>query len=121
VKFSAGVSQQERIVDETHYGVLSTLTWRAGKTALGNLSLEGGLSVERQENKSLRYNTIDRVRQAKTRDQDFDFDVYGVYAQAVLKPIEKLRIVPAYRVDKVGGDFDNRRACTYVRRQRLRR
>ena len=109
VKFSAGVSQQERIVDETHYGVLSTLTWRAGKTALGNLSVEGGLSVERQENKSLRYNTIDRVRQAKTRDQDFDFDIAGVYAQAVLEPVEKLRIVPAFRVDSVGGAYvDNR-------------
>lgn len=107
VRFSAGVSQQERIVDETHYGVLSTLTWRAGATALGDLSVEGGVNVERQENKSQRYNTTDRTRVSRTRDQDFDFDNVGGFVQATLRPIPQLRVIPAYRVDTFSGRFTN--------------
>lgn len=107
VRFSAGVSQQERIVDETHYGVMSTLTWRAGATALGDLSVEGGVNVERQENKSQRFNTTNRTRVSRTRDQDFDFDNLGAYVQATLKPTPRLRVIPAYRVDTFSGRFTN--------------
>jgi iron complex outermembrane recepter protein len=107
VRFSAGVSQQERIVDETHYGLISTLTWRAGATALGDLSVEGGVNVERQENKSPRYTTIDRIRVSTARDQAFTFDNVGGFVQATLRPTTRLRVIPAYRVDTFSGRFTN--------------
>ncbi|MFO1318047.1 MAG: TonB-dependent receptor [Burkholderiales bacterium] len=107
VKFSAAVSQQERIVDEMHHGLLATLTYRPGRTALGDLSVETGVGAERQENRSLRFNTTQQVRQTQTRDQVFAFDIYGVYAQAVLQPVERLKLIPAFRIDRVFGDFTN--------------
>lgn len=108
VKFSAGVSQQERDTDERHVGAMTTLTWRPQVSWLKDLAIEGGADMQKQENKSLRYNTVERVRQRQTRDQAFDFDVYGAYLQAVIKPVESLKLIPAYRVDKVDGDFTNR-------------
>jgi iron complex outermembrane receptor protein len=63
--------------------------------------------MQQQQNKSERYRTKDRVRLAQTRDQQFDFDTYGAYVQAEIKPFESLKIVPAYRVDKIQGDFTN--------------
>lgn len=41
VRFSAGVSQQERYVAERHVGASATLTWRAGATAIGDVSVSG--------------------------------------------------------------------------------
>lgn len=107
VKFSASVSQQERIVDEMHHGLLATLTYRPGRTALGNLSLEAGFGAERQDNRSLRFNTVQQVRQSQTRDQVFAFDIYGAYVQAVLEPSDRWKLIPAYRVDRAFGDFTN--------------
>lgn len=46
--------------------------------------------------------------QAQTRDQDFDFNTVGAYVQAEIEPFESLKIVPAYRVDKISGDFTNK-------------
>jgi iron complex outermembrane receptor protein len=108
IKFSAGVSQQERVTEERHFGALTTLTYRARES----LSIEGGLDFQHQDNKSLRYLTIERARQSQTRDQDFELDIYGAYVQAVIKPTEKLKFVPAFRVDKVDGEFTNKLAGT---------
>jgi iron complex outermembrane receptor protein len=109
VRFSAGVSQQERYTDERHYGAASTLTWSAGATRLGEVTLEGGVDAEWQDNVSQRYNTALRTRTAQTRDQQFDFDIRGAYLQAVLQPASGLKLVPAWRVDQVDGSYLNRR------------
>ncbi|GFM80109.1 TonB-dependent receptor [Pseudomonas cichorii] len=100
-------SQQERDAYETQYGALTSLTWRPEVSWLYDFALEGGADMQQQENKSERYRTLNRVRQAQTRDQQFDFDTYGAYVQAEIKPFESLKIVPAYRVDKIQGDFTN--------------
>ncbi|RML46108.1 TonB-dependent receptor [Pseudomonas syringae pv. ribicola] len=100
-------SQQERDTYETQYGALTSLTWRPEVSWLYDLALEGGTDVQQQQNKSERYRTRDRARLATTRDQQFDFDTYGAYVQAEIKPFESLKIVPAYRVDKIQGDFTN--------------
>lgn len=108
LRYSSTTSQQERIIDETHYGVLATATYRPQWQALDwmkDLALEGGVSVERQEDQSPRYNTVDKVRVTQTRDHQFTFDSYGLYAQAVIKPVDTLKIIPGYRVDQVGGSF----------------
>jgi iron complex outermembrane receptor protein len=100
-------SQQERDAYETQYGALTSLTWRPEVSWLYDFALEGGADVQQQQNKSERYRTRDRARLANTRDQRFDFDTYGSYVQAEIKPFESLKIVPAYRVDKIQGDFTN--------------
>ncbi|UVL43837.1 MULTISPECIES: TonB-dependent receptor [Pseudomonas] len=100
-------SQQERDAYETQYGALTSLTWRPEVSWLYDFALEGGADVQQQQNKSERYRTKDRARLATTRDQQFDFDTYGAYVQAEIKPFESLKIVPAYRVDKIQGDFTN--------------
>ncbi|MCW2291189.1 iron complex outermembrane receptor protein [Pseudomonas sp. BIGb0408] len=100
-------SQQERYADETQYGALSSLTWRPEVEHLHAFALEGGAEVQRQENESLRYRTQQRSRVAQTRDQQFDLNVYGTYVQAVIEPTDTLKIIPAYRVDKLYGGYVN--------------
>lgn len=108
VRFSPAVGQQERIADETHYGVINTVTWRPQVDGLYGLAIEGGVDAQWQDNTSQRYRTTDRVRTATTRDQQFDFDIYGAYVQAVVRPTEAFRIVPALRVDRAYGRYTNR-------------
>ncbi|WP_244653023.1 TonB-dependent receptor domain-containing protein [Pseudomonas syringae] len=100
-------AQQERYSDETQYGALSSLTWRPQVDFLHGFALEGGAEVQRQENQSLRYRTLLRTRTAQTRDQTFDLNVYGAYVQAVIEPVESLKIIPALRVDKLYGGYRN--------------
>lgn len=107
ITFSAGVSQQERFTDEQQLGASSALTYRPRIGWLRDFALEGGLDMELQSNRSLRYNTVSQVRVKQTRDQDFDFDVYGAYVQAVIKPTDVLKLVPGYRVDIIRGSFTN--------------
>lgn len=99
--------QQERDADETQYGALTSLTWRPHVSWLYDFALEGGADMQQQQNKSERYRTQQRVRLAQTRDQHFDFDTYGAYVQAEIKPFESLTIIPAYRVDTIQGHFTN--------------
>ncbi|SEP70368.1 iron complex outermembrane recepter protein [Solimonas aquatica] len=107
VRFSAGVSQQERDTDETHYGARSGMTWRPDWGLLPQTLVEWGVDAEWQRNESERYSTAQRQRQTQTRDQHFAFNVYGAYAQASLRPLDWLKLVPAWRVDRVTGNFHN--------------
>ncbi|MBL3199597.1 TonB-dependent receptor, partial [Klebsiella pneumoniae] len=57
VRFSAGVSQQERYTNEEHLGAMSTLTWRPEVSWAKEFALVGGVSAEWQDNVSERYTT----------------------------------------------------------------
>ncbi len=107
VKFSAGASQQRRLTQEDHYGLSSALHWH-GDIGGMDLMLEAGGDVQWQDNKSLRWLSVERVPTSQTRDQQFDLTVGGAYVQAIIEPTDWLRITPAYRIDWVGGMFDNR-------------
>ncbi|MGY4494012.1 TonB-dependent receptor [Pseudomonas sp. TE3610] len=98
-------TQQERDAYETQYGAITSLTWRPQVDWLHALALESGLDTQRQQNVSERYSTVERVRTAQTRDQHFDFNTVGGYVQAVIEPTDTLKIIPAYRVDKLSGDY----------------
>ena len=108
VTFAAGGNHNERLTKEDHKGALSTLTWRPDVDWAHEFALMGGLSAEFQNNESRRY-IIDssRNRTSQTRDQRFDFDIYGGFVQAIYKPTEKLKLVPAYRVDTVRGSLND--------------
>lgn len=107
VKFSAQASQQRRLTKEDHRGIASALHWHG---SLGGmmLMLEAGGDVEWQDNRSLRWLSVRRAPTTQTRSQQFDLTVGGAYVQAIIEPAPWLRITPAYRIDWVGGHFDNR-------------
>ncbi|MCS3810629.1 TonB-dependent receptor [Xanthomonas sp. 4461] len=98
--------RQRRIWDETQVGMLNTLTWRSSDT----LTLEGGVNYEHQDNAYRRerfsYAEPTNFNAAPARIQNDDrhtFDNWGAYVQAIYQPIEALKIVPAYRVDRFDG------------------
>lgn len=104
VTFTAGGAQQERFNDERHRGLLLNATWRP-RSALDELVVDAGLDGQWQANVAQRFRTVQRQRQATLRDWDFDLDTRGAYLQAVIRPIPALKLVPAYRIDRVYGDF----------------
>lgn len=112
VRFSASASQQERDTDETHRGARAIVSWRPKVTGIADLALESGIDTERQRNASQRYNTTERARVTATRDQAWTFDVTGAFVQAVIKPVATLKLVPGWRVDRIGGQFRNLLAQT---------
>lgn len=108
VRFSAGESQQERLSNEIQYGATTSLTYRPTIAWLDDFSLETGFDIQEQDNKSRRYRTLTRVRTSQTRDQDYNFYVYGGYLQAMIKPFKWLKLTPGFRADQVGGDLTNK-------------
>jgi iron complex outermembrane receptor protein len=104
VRFSANVAQQRRLSDEWQYGGTVALHYHASDA----LMIEAGGDVQIQDNKSLRWLTNRRTITSQTRDQKFDLTVYGGYLQAVIEPTSWLKVTPAWRLDRVEGDFTNR-------------
>ena len=102
------VAQQERVTDEMQYGAITTLTYKPKINWLNDFSLETGFDIQQQDNQSWRYLTTNRLRDSQTRDQSFDFSIYGGYLQAMIKPFKWLKITPGFRADQVEGNFTNR-------------
>ncbi|MEG8031208.1 TonB-dependent receptor [Sphingomonas aurantiaca] len=112
VRYSAGVPQQRRLTEEWQYGATAALHYHPRVEFLHALMIEAGGDVQVQDNKSLRWLTDRRTPTSQTRDQDFGLTVYGGYLQAVIEPTDWLKITPAWRIDRVAGDFTNRLAGT---------
>lgn len=109
VRFSEGISQQERGTRQHQYGGLAHATWTPEVGSLLHaFSVEVGGDFQIQRNRYDRYFTNARVRTSHRISQDFDLSIYGGYVQAVIEPTEWLRITPAWRFDKVEGHFDDR-------------
>lgn len=110
LRFTTTDPQQERVYVETHAGFLGTLTYRPRLALLDgfkSVAIEGGVGAEHQRDRSPRYSTVDEVRVKTTRDHHFTFDTMGGYVQAVIKPVDALKIVPGFRIDKIDGDFSD--------------
>jgi iron complex outermembrane receptor protein len=112
VRFSASVPQQRRLTEEWQYGATAALHYHPQVDFLRGLMVEAGGDVQVQDNTSLRWLTDRRTLTRQTRDQDFGLTVYGGYLQAVIEPTDWLKITPAWRLDRVAGDFANRLAGT---------
>ena len=108
VRYSAVESQQERDTNEVQYGGITSLTYRPDISWLDDFSLESGFDVQQQDNKSWRYKNLNRARTSQTRNQDFNFNVYGGYLTAMIKPFKWLKLTPGFRADTVGGDYTNK-------------
>lgn len=108
VRYSVAESQQERLTNEVQYGGTTSLTYRPTISWLNDFSLETGFDIQQQDNKSRRYRNLNRIRTSQVRDQDFSFNVYGGYLQAMIKPFKWLKLTPGFRADTVGGDYTNK-------------
>ncbi|UOA08298.1 TonB-dependent receptor [Methylobacter sp. S3L5C] len=108
VRYSVVESQQERDTNEVQYGGITSLTYHPDISWLDDFSLESGFDVQQQDNKSWRYRNLNRARTSQTRNQDFNFNVYGGYLTAMVKPFKWLKLTPGFRADKVSGDYTNK-------------
>lgn len=88
VKYSVNVAQQNRQAEELQYGAMTSLTYRPLIPWLYDFSLESGFDFQNQENKSFRYTGNNGIRTTQTRNQAFDFLIYGGYLQAMIQPVE---------------------------------
>jgi iron complex outermembrane receptor protein len=107
VKYSQNVSQQERDGNEVQYGGTTSLTYNPKIAWLEDFSIETGFDAQLQDNKSTRYATNNRIRSATTRNQAFNFNVYGGYLTAMIKPFKWLKLTPGFRADTIDGDHTN--------------
>lgn len=103
---TGNLPRQRRVWDERQTGLLSTLTWQASPA----LTVEGGLNYEQQDNGYIReryaYAEPTDYSQPPARVQNDDrhsFDNWGAYVQAIYRPAEAWKIVPAYRIDRFSG------------------
>lgn len=108
VRFSAAVDQQERVAHERQTGVLANLRYDAPSGPLHALALAAGVDAQFQDVRSLRYLTKDRARMRQTRDQAFSLDTQGGYLKIDIEPTQALKLIPAYRVDRVSGHYNDR-------------
>jgi iron complex outermembrane receptor protein len=107
------IRSENRKWDETHYGLLSTLTWKHSQT----LTLDGGVNFEQQDNEYRRYRwgsgsgfagspsscTNTPVGSAAATCQNYTVENVGAYMQAIILPTERLKIIPAMRFDRFDG------------------
>lgn len=107
VRFTAAGAQQERLEDETQTGALLTATWRPVALARHQTVISGGADYQAQDNIAKRFRTVDQVRGAVLRDQDFSFSNGGAYAMVDTRVAPRLRVSGGLRADRVGGDFVN--------------
>lgn len=97
--------RQRRLWNEDHVGWLNTLTWQADKM----IAVEGGFNYERQDNRYRRYRyaysepTNFSTPASTANDESYTLDTFGAYVQAVIKPSESWKIVPAIRTDTFDG------------------
>lgn len=98
--------RQRRQWDENQTGFLNNTTWRAAAW----LTFDGGFNIEYQDNEYRRYRynytavTDFSATPARTQnDDEYTLHNFGAYAQAILRPLPSLRIIPSFRADRFSG------------------
>jgi len=101
----ANLARQRRMWDEEHVGWINTLTWQASK----QVAIEGGVNYEHQDNRYRRYRyayavpTNYSTPASTSNDENYTLDNFGAYVQAIIRPSESWKIVPAIRTDTFKG------------------
>ncbi|MBL8430593.1 MAG: TonB-dependent receptor [Dechloromonas sp.] len=102
---AASGARQRRVWDEEQFGWINNLTWRINPL----ITLDGGLNYEHQDNRYRRYRyalavpTNFSTPTVISNDENYTLDNVGAYIQAIIKPSESWKIVPAYRIDHFSG------------------
>ncbi len=109
----ATLRSENRKWNEDHSGLLTSLTWKQSEA----LTLDGGLNVEQQDNQYRRFRwgsgsafagspstcSSTPAGSSAATCQDYTVENIGAYAQAIIRPTEHLKIIPAFRVDHFDG------------------
>jgi len=106
VRFTAAVSQQERVEDELHTGAI--LTGRYNPAAAFPVIIDAGAEYHDQDALNQRFNALNRFRSATTRNHHYDLENRGAFVSADLRPATWLRVVAAARADDFDGELLNR-------------
>ena len=106
VRFTAAGAQQERYEDETHVGAIFSTRWKPASSL--PLIVDAGAEYHEQDALNQRYRTVERARQATTRDHHYGLENTGAFVSADLRPTNWLKIVGAIRADRFDGEFLNR-------------
>jgi iron complex outermembrane receptor protein len=103
--------QHERFTDERQSGAISTLTYETADWGVENLKLTWGVDYQYQDSIYQRCKTDDRVRRADGIFKDYDYQQWflGSYIAADTKVNKWLRLTGALRVDRLDGDFENKK------------
>jgi iron complex outermembrane recepter protein len=109
VRFSAAGAQQERVADETHLGGILTAAWKPRDLALP-LTVEAGVERHEQDVLNQRFRTVERIRQATTRNHHYDLTNTGAYLAFDAKPQSWLRVQGGLRADHFDGEMIDRAA-----------
>ena len=116
---TANVYSQNRHWNEDHVGLAGSFTWETHP----NLTIETGFNVEKQDNQYKRHYwaatgayvgtvstcTASRLNAAGAATGrysecwDYTVENTGAYAQAILRPTDHLKVIPAWRVDHFSG------------------
>ena len=116
---SANIFSQKRIWNEDHFGWMGSMTWEASQA----LTLETGLNAEKQDNHykrhfwaatgayagtvstctSYRLTAAGAATSRYSECWDYTVENTGAYVQAIFRPFQSLKIVPAWRVDHFSG------------------
>ena len=116
---SANIYSQKRIWNEDHFGWMGSMTWEASQA----LTLETGLNAEKQDNHykrhfwaatgayvgtvstctSYRLTAAGAATSRYSECWDYTVENTGAYVQAIFRPFQSLKIVPAWRVDHFSG------------------
>lgn len=98
--------RQRRLWAEDQLGFMSTLTWNISD----KVGIDGGFNVEHQDNRYRRHHynfavPTDFSTPAFTQNDDsYTLNNFGAYVQAIIKPIDSLKIIPGFRTDKFSGN-----------------
>lgn len=98
--------RQRRVWDEEQNGLSGRLTWRAG----AQLTLDGGVQLERQRNHYQRWRyayalpTDFSQPTTTSNDDSYSLDNSAVFVQALVQATPTLRLVPGWRIDRFQGD-----------------
>jgi iron complex outermembrane receptor protein len=106
VRFLEAWSLQDRVDDQTHIGVISTLNWFISD----QWQVDLGLDYEAQDVIEKRYSSIDnqRIRGNAFLDLDYTFNTLGTYVQLHHYPSEALRWNIALRADTLDGELTDK-------------
>ncbi|MFH0924798.1 MAG: TonB-dependent receptor [bacterium] len=108
-KFTPTSSQQERVLDDTQYGVISTVSFETDKWFGKTFRLDWGTDYQLTESANQRFSVVDRVRSSTTRDWEYTSWYWGTYLKADAVFTDWIRLNAGLRMDHFDGDFNDKR------------
>ena len=102
-----GGNQTEGHFEHNVYGTLMNLGYDA-QVAGQILRFDVGFDYRNYDTDETKYSTTSRHRDSQSKDNDFNFSNFGLYAKANWDPADMFRLFAGLRYDTFDGDYLNR-------------